>query len=106
MSIRPHSIAGFIRVVPIAFGLSLAALPAQAQIPSPPGATPPPPTPNMPTSEEALKLHGIAPPPFAAAPDKLPLAQLKLPPGFKIEGYASGVTTAGSLSLGEQGAPF
>ncbi len=50
MSIRPYSLAGFINVAAIACGLFLAVLPAAAQIPSPPGATPSPPTPNMPTS--------------------------------------------------------
>jgi glucose/arabinose dehydrogenase len=106
MSIRPYSLAGFITVAAVACGLSCAVLPSAAQIPSPPGAMPSPPTPNMPTSAEAQKLHGVAVPPFAAAPDKLPLAQLKLPPGFKIEVYASGVTNARSLRLGDKGTVF
>ena len=37
------------------------------------------------TTGHGEKLKGIAAPPFAAAPDNLPLAQLKLPKGFKIE---------------------
>src|SRR6185312_14805955 len=106
MRIRLGGLAGSVNVFAVALGLSLAVLPASAQIPSPPGATPPPPTPNMPTSAEAQKLHGIAAPPFAAASDKLPLAQLKLPPGFKIEVYASGVTNARSLRLGDKGTLF
>ncbi len=57
---------------------------APAALPLPPGATPAPPTPNMPTSEAAQKLTGVPVPPLPAPPDKLPLAQLKLPTGFKI----------------------
>lgn len=95
----------------VAIGLAVAAAlfciaPAAAQLPAPPGSTPPPPTPGLPTSPEAQKLHGIPVPPFAAAPDKLPLAQLKLPPGFKIEVYASGVTNARSLRIGNKGTVF
>ncbi|HEV2098393.1 MAG TPA: PQQ-dependent sugar dehydrogenase [Stellaceae bacterium] len=106
MRTRLGSLAGSISLFAVALGLSLTVLPANAQIPAPPGATPSPPTPNMPTSAEAQKLHGVAVPPFAAAPDKLPLAQLKLPPGFKIEVYASGVTNARSLRLGDKGTVF
>jgi len=68
--------------------------------------TPPPPTPNMPTSAEATKLRGVAQPPFAAAADKLPVAQLKAPKGFKIEVYASGIANARSLRLGDKGTLF
>jgi glucose/arabinose dehydrogenase len=93
-------------VVGIALGLICAVVPAVAQLPAPPGSTPPPPTPNMPTSEAATKLKGIAAPPFAAAPDKLPLAQLKLPKGFKIEVYASGIPDARSLRIGDKGTLF
>jgi glucose/arabinose dehydrogenase len=89
-----------------ALGLFGAVTPASAQLPLPPGATPSPPTPNMPTSEEAKKLKGIAAPPFPAAPDHLPLAQLKLPKGFKIEVYASGIPNARSLRIGDKGTVF
>jgi glucose/arabinose dehydrogenase len=90
----------------IALGLIYAVAPAAAQLPAPPGSTPPPPTPNMPTSPAASKLKGIAAPPFAAAADKLPLAQLKLPKGFKIEVYASGIPDARSLRIGDKGTIF
>jgi glucose/arabinose dehydrogenase len=68
--------------------------------------TPPPPTPNMPSSDAASKLRGIPQPPFAAAADKLPVAQLKAPRGFKIEVYASGIPNARSLRLGDKGTLF
>jgi len=93
-------------VVAVALGLIYGVAPAAAQLPNTPGATPPPPTPNMPTSEAATKLKGIAAPPFAAAPDKLPLAQLKLPKGFKIEVYANGIPDARSLRIGDKGTLF
>src|SRR5580692_7018056 len=89
-----------------ALGLFGAVTPVSAQLPLPPGATPSPPTTNMPTSPEAQKLKGIAAPPFAAAPDNLPLAQLKLPKGFKIEVYASGIPDARSLRVGDKGTVF
>ena len=84
-----------------ALAASLAA-PAVAQQ----SPTPPPPTPNMPTSDAASKLRGIPQPPFAAAADKLPVAQLKAPKGFKIEVYASGIPNARSLRLGDKGTLF
>jgi glucose/arabinose dehydrogenase len=68
--------------------------------------TPPPPTPNMPTSDAATKLRGIPQPPFATAADKLPADRLKAPKGFKIEVYASGIPNARSLRLGDKGTLF
>src|SRR5262249_30893062 len=82
---------------------ALAAGPAAAQQSTP---TPPPPTPNQPTSDAATKLRGINPPPFPMAADKLPTPQLKLPKGFKIEVFMSGVPNARSLRLGEKGTVF
>jgi glucose/arabinose dehydrogenase len=54
----------------------------------------------------AAKLAPIAPPPIAAAADKLPTAKLKLPPGFNIEVYAAGMTNARSMSEGDKGTVF
>jgi len=94
-----------------------AAPPATSQPPAAPrGATPAPsmqpqPTtvpgrPDIPNAEVATKLRGIPPPPFPAPPDKLPTPQLKLPKGFKIEVYASGIANARSLRLGDKGTVF
>jgi glucose/arabinose dehydrogenase len=108
MHIQPDRFA-FIAVV-VASGLLFAATPAAAQQPqsSAPAAAPapPPPTPGMPTTEEASKLKGIPSPPFAAPADKLPLADLKLPKGFKIEVYASGIPDARSIRIGDKGTVF
>ena len=87
---------------------------AAAQQPaSPPAAAPaaqplPPGSPMIgrPDNEAAQKLAPVAPPPLAAAPDKLPLAKLKVPAGFNIEVYAAGMANARSLALGDKGTVF
>jgi glucose/arabinose dehydrogenase len=57
-------------------------------------------------NEAAGKLAPVAPPPIPAAADKLPTAQLKLPPGFNIEVYASGIANTRSLRVGDKGTVF
>jgi glucose/arabinose dehydrogenase len=57
-------------------------------------------------SEAAAKLAPVAPPPIAAAPDKLPIAKLKVPAGFNLEVYAAGMANARSLALGDKGTVF
>src|ERR1019366_6028486 len=52
--------------------------------------------------EAASKLAPVAAPPIPAAPEKLPTAKLKLPPGFNIEVYASGIANARSLRVGDK----
>jgi glucose/arabinose dehydrogenase len=75
---------------------------APAAQPLPPGS----PLIGRPDSEAAQKLAPVAPPPLAAAPDKLPLAKLKVPAGFNIEVYAAGMANARSLALGDKGTVF
>ena len=80
-----------------------AAAPPAAGAPLPPGS----PLIGRPAGNEAAaKLAPVAPPPIAAAPDKLPLAKLKVPPGFNIEVYAAGMANARSLAEGEKGTVF
>lgn len=90
---------------------------AAAQQPaSPPAAAPPaagaPVPPGSPLfgrpagNEAAAKLAPVAPPPIAAAPDKVPVAKLKVPPGFNIEVYAAGMANARSLAEGDKGTVF
>jgi glucose/arabinose dehydrogenase len=57
-------------------------------------------------NEAAAKLAPIAPPPIPTAADKLPAAKLKLPPGFNIEVYASGIANTRSLRVGDKGTVF
>jgi glucose/arabinose dehydrogenase len=73
-----------------------------AAAPLPPGS----PMIGRPDNEAAAKLAPVAPPPLPAAADKLPTAKLKLPPGFSIEVYASGMANARSLALGDKGTVF
>ncbi|MCA1456493.1 PQQ-dependent sugar dehydrogenase [Bradyrhizobium sp. BRP22] len=77
------------------------AAPAAAQ-PLPPGS----PLIGRPDNEAAAKLAPVAPPPIAAAPDKLPLARLKVPAGFNVEVYAAGMANARSLAQSDKGTVF
>jgi len=97
-------------------GMLLAA-PVFAQTPpaSPPAAAPPAAAPLPPGSpligrpagnEAAGKLAPVAPPPIPAAADKLPTNALKLPSGFNIEVYASGIANTRSLRVGDKGTVF
>jgi len=70
--------------------------------------TPPmvPGRPDIPDAEVAKKLRNVPPMPVPLAADKLPVAQLKVPKGFKVEIYASGIPNARSLRLGDKGTVF
>src|SRR5215475_12647920 len=62
--------------------------------------------PDIPNAEVNKVLRGVPAPPFPTAEDKLPIPQLKLPKGFKVEIYASGIPNARSLRLGDKGTVF
>jgi glucose/arabinose dehydrogenase len=62
--------------------------------------------PDIPNAEVATQLRSIPAPPFPAPPDKLPTPHLKLPKGFNVEVYVSGVANARSLRLGDKGTVF
>jgi glucose/arabinose dehydrogenase len=59
-----------------------------------------------PNSEIGTRIRGVPQPPFPAATEKLPTSMLKLPAGFKVEVYISGLTDARSLRLGDKGTVF
>jgi glucose/arabinose dehydrogenase len=59
-----------------------------------------------PGNEAAAKLKPLRPPPLPTPADQLPLDKLKLPPGFHIEVYASGIARARTLRVGERGTVF
>jgi glucose/arabinose dehydrogenase len=89
------------------------AAPAPAASPAPaaaPAAAPLPPGSPLigrpADNEAAAKLAPVAPPPIAAAADKLPVAKLKVPPGFNIEVYAAGMANARSMAEGDKGTIF
>ena len=102
-------------LIAVTFGILLGAAPVAAQQ-QPQASTPVPsmqaqPTtvpgrPDVPNAEVAQKLRGVPQPPTAMPADKLPVPQLKLPQGFKVEVYASGIANARSLRLGDKGTLF
>jgi len=75
------------------------------QTPAAPEA-PPPWAQGRPEAAIGANLAPIAPPPLPTAVDKLPVANLKAPKGFKIELYASGVANARTLRQGDKGTVF
>jgi glucose/arabinose dehydrogenase len=82
------------------------AAPAAAPAPAAPALPPGSPLIGRPDSEEAAKLAPVAGPPIATAADKLPTAKLKVPAGFNIEVYASGMANARSLAQSDKGTIF
>ena len=97
-------------------GAAFAQQPQETPPPAPRGEKPAPnvqpaPTtvpgrPDIPNAEVAKVLRGVPAPPFPTPADKLALAQLKLPKGFKIDVYASGIANARSLRVGDKGTVF
>ena len=81
-------------------------LPAAAQ--QTPGApeAPPPWAQGRPDTAIRANLAPIAAPPLPTEVDKLPIAKLKVPRGFKIEVYASGLANARSLRQGDKSTVF
>src|SRR5882724_3763817 len=81
--------------------------PAAAAQPAAPALPPGSPLIGRPADNEAAaKLATVAPPPIAAAVDKLPTAKLKVAAGFNIEVYAAGMANARSLAEGDKGTVF
>jgi glucose/arabinose dehydrogenase len=79
-------------------------VPASSQQPSPPPRGSP--LNGRPDTEAAMRLLPAAGPSQPTALDKLPVNALRLPRGFKIEVYASGVANARSLRVGDKGTVF
>jgi glucose/arabinose dehydrogenase len=110
----PITIAAY-RTMLVAVGasallLTAPSIQAQDDPKGPPAVQNPPPAegPLMgrPETPGAHALAPIAAPPLATPADKLPTAKLKLPEGFKIEVFASGITNARSLRVGDNGTVF
>jgi glucose/arabinose dehydrogenase len=103
------TVAGLLMAAPVfsqqppASAAPAAAAPAAAPAALPPGS----PLLGRPEGNEAAaKLAPVAPPPLPAPADKLPISKLKLPPGFNIEVYASGIANTRSLRVGTKGTVF
>lgn len=62
--------------------------------------------PDIPSAEIGKTLRGVPAPPLPTPADRLALEQLKLPKGFKIDVYASGIANARSLRVGDKGTVF
>lgn len=59
---------------------------------------------GRPDNETALKMAPVAAPPIPTAADQLPA--LQVPPGFKVEVFASGILDARNLREGDKGTIF
>ena len=62
--------------------------------------------PEIPNAEVAKTLRGVPQPPFATPVEKLQIGQLKMPKGFKLDVYISGIANARSLRIGDKGTVF
>ena len=81
----------------------------QGEKPAPnvqPAPTTVPGRPDIPNAEVAKQLRGVPSPPFPTPSEKLQVSGLKLPKGFKVDVYASGIANARSLRLGDKGTVF
>ncbi len=61
---------------------------------------------GRPKTDAAMKMAPVPAFPVPTAADKLPTAKFKLPPGFKVETWASGVLDARALRQGAKGNVF
>ncbi len=61
---------------------------------------------GRPKTDTAMKMAPVAASPIPTAADQLPTRKFKLPPGFKIETWASGVLDARELRQGAKGNIF
>ncbi len=95
-----------------ASALLLAIAPAQAQQDpkAPPAVENPPPAQGplvgRPETPGAQALAPLAPPPLTTPADKLPIDKIKVPDGFKVEVFASGIKNARTLRIGDKGTVF
>ena len=61
---------------------------------------------DRPKTESAMKLAPVPAFPIPTAAEDLPTKKFKLPPGFKVETWASGVLDARDLRQGDKGNVF
>ncbi len=88
-----------------AFAAACFIAPAFAQ--TTPASAPPPSWQQGRSADQASStLHPIAPILTGRMAGELPVAKLKVPPGFKVEVWADGIPEARSLALGDKGTVF
>jgi glucose/arabinose dehydrogenase len=61
---------------------------------------------GRPKTDTAMKMAPVPAFPIPTPADKLPIAKMKLPPGFKVEVWASDILDARSLREGDKGTVF
>ena len=61
---------------------------------------------GRPPTDAALQITPVAAPPVPTPADQLPLAKMKLPRGFQVEVWASGLLDARGLRQGDRGTVF
>src|SRR5207249_4418024 len=72
-----------------------------------PAHQPPPPwTQGQPSPRADSTLAPIAQPPAPKAASEIPIDKIKVPPGFKVELWASGLSNARAMTWGEKGTLF
>ena len=104
-------LAALLSVMPLSFssGVALAQPAADASKPIPPVQPQPttvPGRPDVPNAEVEKQLRNTPPLPFPTESEKLPLGDLKVPKGFKVEVYTSGIANARSMRMGDKGTLF
>jgi glucose/arabinose dehydrogenase len=112
--VRQACFAALLAALPLTAALAQtaadpAAKPAEAAKPIPPMQPVPttvPGRPDVPNAEVEKQLRNTPPLPFPVAEDKLPIGELKVPKGFKVEVYTSGIANARSLRMGDKGTLF
>ncbi len=77
-------------------------IPAQAQQPAPPPSW----KQGQPSSMAESMLAPIAQPPAPKAPGEIPIDKIKVPAGFKVELWASGINNARAMAWGDKGTLF
>ncbi len=108
--IRPAHLGMLIAVGASAAMLAGSPAGAQQDPKAPPAVENPPPAegPLMgrPETPGAQALAPLAPPPLVTPADKLPIDKIKVPDGFKVEVFASGIKNARTLRVGDEGTVF
>ena len=70
------------------------------------GQAPPPWKQGQPADMANSPLAPIAQPPSPKAPGEIPIAKIKVPPGFKVELWAHGINNARAMTWGDKGTLF
>ena len=103
MNLRSSTALGLVLAAGVG---ALVAWPVLAQQAAAPAAKEPPPSWAQGRPSDAIQLAPVVGPPIAAAADKVPVGQLKVPKGFNIEVYATGMANARSMRQGDKGTIF